>query len=67
MNSQAFNTELTITGPVREPRQMLADQEYDGHASVHDEATADKLPAVCVCGARNGSSRAALVLTLRTW
>ena len=43
MNSQAFNTELTITGPVREPRQMLADQEYDGHASVHDEATADKL------------------------
>jgi hypothetical protein len=43
MNSQAFPTELTITGPVREPKQMLADQEYDGHASVHDEATADKL------------------------
>jgi hypothetical protein len=43
MNSQAFPTELTITGPVRAPKQMLADQEYDGHASVHDEATADKL------------------------
>ena len=43
MNLEAFPTELTITGPVRAPRQMLADQEYDGHASVHDEATADKL------------------------
>ena len=43
MNSQAFPTELTINGPVRAPKQMLADQEYDGHASVHDEATADKL------------------------
>ncbi|MFM8626354.1 MAG: hypothetical protein ACKOCC_05315 [Actinomycetota bacterium] len=38
-----FDTEITLTGPWREPRQMLADQEYDGHASVHDEAVADKL------------------------
>ncbi len=43
MNLEAFQTELTVTGPVRAPKQMLADQEYDGHASVHDEATADKL------------------------
>ena len=43
MNLEAFPTELTVTGPVRAPKQMLADQEYDGHASVHDEATADKL------------------------
>lgn len=43
MNTEAFPTELTITGPVRAPKQMLSDQEYDGHASVHDEATADKL------------------------
>lgn len=43
MSTQAFPTELIITGPVRAPKQMLADQEYDGHASVHDEATADKL------------------------
>ena len=43
MNMQAFPTELIVTGPVRSPHQMLADQEYDGHASVHDEATADKL------------------------
>lgn len=38
-----FDTELTMTGPLRSPRQMLADQEYDGHASVHDDATAEKL------------------------
>jgi len=38
-----FDTEITLIGPWREPRQMLADQEYDGHASVHDEAVADKL------------------------
>lgn len=30
-------------GPERRPKQMLADQEYDGHTSVHDDATADKL------------------------
>lgn len=35
-----FDTEITLTGPYRRPAQMLADQEYDGHASVHDEATA---------------------------
>ena len=48
----AFDTPLTrdagpegdtLTGPWRAPRQMLADQEYDGHTSVHDDATADKL------------------------
>src|SRR5688500_5381929 len=25
------------------PRQMLADQTYDAHASIHDDATAQKL------------------------
>lgn len=44
----AFDTPITrdgdtLAGPFRSPRQMLADQEYDGHTSVHDEATADKL------------------------
>ncbi len=43
-----FDTRLTIdgdtiTGPVRYPRQMLADQEYDGHTSVHDGEVADEL------------------------
>ena len=33
----------TLTGPARRPRQMLADQEYDGHASVHDGDMAERL------------------------
>ena len=32
-----------LAGPWRAPRQMLAEQEYDGHASIHDPATAQKL------------------------
>ena len=43
MATFAFDNELILTGPFRAPRQMLADQEYDGHTSVHDDATADKL------------------------
>ena len=38
-----FDTELTVTGPLRAPAQMLADQEVDGHASVHDGETAASL------------------------
>ncbi len=38
-----FATEITLTGPARRPAQMLAEQEYDGHASVHDEAQAAAL------------------------
>ena len=43
MTMDGFATEITLTGPLRGPRQMLADQEYDGHASVHDEDTAAAL------------------------
>lgn len=48
MSPAAFDTPLEtvgdgIVGPLRSPRQMLADQEYDGHTSVHDDATAAKL------------------------
>ncbi len=32
-----------IIGPWRQPRQMLAEQTYEGHASIHDDATAQKL------------------------
>ena len=32
-----------LEGPWRAPAQMLADQSYDGHASVHDDATAASL------------------------
>lgn len=38
-----FNTPLSLAGPLRKPRQMLADQEYGGHSSIHDDAMAEKL------------------------
>lgn len=39
----SFDTRLVIEGPLRKPRQMLADQEYGGHTSIHDDAMAEKL------------------------
>jgi len=46
--SAPFTTPLddngdTLVGPLRSPRQLLARQEYDAHASIHDDATAQKL------------------------
>jgi hypothetical protein len=38
-----FDAPLVLSGPLRRPRQMLADQEYGGHASIHDDAMAEKL------------------------
>jgi len=43
-----FDTIITespesITGPWRRPHQMLHAQVYDSHASIHDDATAQKL------------------------
>src|ERR1700722_17542438 len=38
-----FATEITISGPLRPPAQMLADQEIGGHTSIHDEQTAASL------------------------
>lgn len=38
-----FDTPLYLCGPLREPRQMLADQEYSGHTSIHDDSMAEKL------------------------
>ena len=35
--------EGVLSGPWRAPKQMLALQEYDGHTSIHDNATAQKL------------------------
>jgi hypothetical protein len=32
-----------LIGPIRGPRQMLSVQEDDGHASIHDDTTAQKL------------------------
>ncbi len=39
----SFTTPITLTGPARQPHQMLADQRYGGHSSVHDGETADTL------------------------
>src|SRR5262245_56884010 len=39
----SFDTTLAICGPLRRPHQMLADQEYGGHSSIHDDAMAEKL------------------------
>ena len=33
----AFTDAPTLCGPLRQPRQMLADQVYDGHKSIHDD------------------------------
>jgi hypothetical protein len=38
-----FSTEITVVGPLRSPAQLLADQEIDGHSSVHDQRTAASL------------------------
>jgi len=48
MKSKAFETTISesadaLTGPWRRPRQMLNAQTYDSHASIHDDATAQKL------------------------
>ncbi len=39
----AFETPLTVTGPYRQPKQMLAEQSIHGHTSIHDDATAAAL------------------------
>lgn len=36
-------TPIALCGALRRPLQMLADQEYGGHASIHDHAMAEKL------------------------
>ena len=43
MTAEACDTPLTLSGPYRAPRQMLATQEYGGHASIHDDAMAQDL------------------------
>ncbi|MFC6198750.1 hypothetical protein [Ponticaulis profundi] len=43
-----FDTQISkdgnvISGPLRAPAQMLEDQSYDGHSSIHEDGTAEKL------------------------
>lgn len=40
---RAFDTPLELCGPLRAPRQMLAEQEYGGHESIHDDHKAEEL------------------------
>lgn len=40
MTYMAFDTPVTLSGPCRAPRQMLASQEYGGHKSIHDDSMA---------------------------
>lgn len=39
----SFDTPLYLCGPLREPKQMLADQQYSGHSSIHDDHMAEQL------------------------
>ena len=43
MTEKICDTPITLSGPYRAPRQMLATQEYGGHASIHDDAMAQDL------------------------
>lgn len=48
MPARAFDTQLetigqVLAGPWRKPFNMLLDQTYDGHVSLHDDAMAQKL------------------------
>ena len=48
MVRKAFETEIidegsNLIGPWRSPRQMLAEQVYDDHVSIYDDATAQRL------------------------
>ncbi len=38
-----FTETPSLCGPLRKPHQMLADQKYDGHKSIHDDAMAEGL------------------------
>ncbi len=42
MSSPFVHTPM-LCGALRQPRQMLADQKYDGHKSIHDDAMAEGL------------------------
>ena len=39
----AFTTPLSLCGPLHQPRQMLQQQTYDGHVSIHDDKMASGL------------------------
>jgi len=38
----SWSTPITLSGPIRTPTQMLKNQEYAGHSSIHDDAVAQE-------------------------
>ncbi|MBO0730302.1 MAG: hypothetical protein J2P57_13665 [Acidimicrobiaceae bacterium] len=61
-----FETPLTITGPLRTPAQLLADQDQNGRKSVHDAARAAEmgLPGAPIEGPTHFSQFDPLAVTL---
>ena len=43
MKTAQFDTPITLSGPFRAPKQMLATQVYDGHVAIHDDNMAKDL------------------------
>jgi hypothetical protein len=43
IDKSGFETKKVICGDFRHPRQMLAEQTYDGHISIHDDKMAEDL------------------------
>ena len=41
--ADALDTPTWIRGLLRSPKQMLAEQEYGGHLSIHDDSTAEEM------------------------
>ena len=41
--AEGFDTPIWIAGPLRSPKQMLAEQDIGGRTSIHDDATAEKV------------------------
>ena len=42
-NTEIIETNGVLQGPAKIPLQMLAEQEYDGHLSIHDDQQAQNL------------------------
>ena len=43
ITTEETSTGVTLVGPYRSPAQMLEEQEYGGHLSIHDAGTAETL------------------------
>lgn len=66
MSQPSFTTPILIRGPYRQPRQLLAHQEYGGHASIHDDGVAETLgfPGGLIEGPTHFSQFVPLLATL---